>query len=86
MSFLANENFPHPSTIILRNKGFIIKSIEENAPGISDEDLIKTALELDLIILTFDRDYGELIFKYSRDNPPSVIFLEKRVTRLTLPV
>ena len=78
MSFLANENFPHPSTIILRNKGFIIKSIQEDTPGISDEDVIKTALELDLIILTFDRDYGELIFKYSRENPPSVIFFREK--------
>lgn len=64
MKFLANENFPRPSTIILRDKGFNIKSIQEYSPGITDEEVIQIALELDLIILTFDRDYGELIFKY----------------------
>ncbi len=78
MSFLANENFPRPSTIILREKGFSIKSIQEDSPGISDEEVIKIALEFNLIILTFDRDYGELIFKYSKDNPPSVVFFREK--------
>ena len=76
--FLANENFPRPSTIILRDNGFNIKSIQEDNRGISDEEVIKIALELNLIILTFDRDYGELIFKYSKDNPPSVVFFREK--------
>ena len=33
---------------------------------------------MDLIILTFDRDYGELIFKYANDNPPSVVFFREK--------
>ena len=78
MFFLANENFPRPSTIILRHNGFNIKSIQEDNPGITDEEVIKIALELNLIILTFDRDYGELIFKYSKDNPPSVVFFREK--------
>jgi predicted nuclease of predicted toxin-antitoxin system len=61
--FLANENFPRPSTIILRENGFIIKSVQEDYSGISDLEVMKIALELNLIILTFDSDYGELIFK-----------------------
>lgn len=62
MIFLANENFLRPGTIFLREKGFHIKSIQEDFPGITDEEVIKIAQGLDLIILTFDRDYGELIF------------------------
>jgi len=27
-----------------------------------------------LIILTFDKDYGEIIFKLGEENPPAVIF------------
>ncbi len=78
MFFLANENFPGPSTIILREKGFNIKSIQEDSPGIPDEDVIQIALDLNLIILTFDGDYGELIFKYSSNNPPSVVFFREK--------
>ncbi len=76
--FLANENFPRPSTIILRSKGFYVKSIQEDSPGISDEEVIKLALQLNLIILTFDSDYGEIIFKYCRESPPSVVFFREK--------
>ncbi|MFP5041892.1 DUF5615 family PIN-like protein [Parasediminibacterium sp. JCM 36343] len=50
--FLENENFPRPSTILLREHGYIIKSIQEDFPGISDDEVIKIAIELNLILLT----------------------------------
>jgi predicted nuclease of predicted toxin-antitoxin system len=76
--FLANENFPAPSTHILRNKGYNITSFQEVAPGILDEDVINRALALNLIILTFDSDYGELIFKYAIENPPAFVFFREK--------
>jgi predicted nuclease of predicted toxin-antitoxin system len=79
--FLANENFPRPSTITLRENGFIVKSIQEDSPGITDPEVMKIALNLNLIILTFDSDYGELIFKYAKDNPPSVVFFREKGNR-----
>jgi len=76
--FLANENFQRPSTLLLRDKGFQVKSIQEEYQGISDEDVIHIALKTGLTILTFDRDYGELIFKYARENPPSVVYFREK--------
>lgn len=78
MIFLANENFPRPITIFLREKGFAIECIQEDSPGITDEEVIKIAQEHNLIILTFDKDYGELIFKYAKDKPPSVVFFREK--------
>ena len=74
MNFLANENFPYPSIKILREKGFYVKSIGEELGGISDESVMGIAVEENLIILTFDRDYGELIFKFQKDKPPTVVY------------
>jgi len=34
-----------------------------------------------LIILTFDSDYGELIFKYAKENPPAVVFFRNKVNQ-----
>ncbi len=76
--FLANENFPRPSTRILREHGFEIKSIQEDNQGISDEEVIEIASRLNLIILTFDSDYGELIFRYAKENPPAVVFFRDK--------
>jgi predicted nuclease of predicted toxin-antitoxin system len=40
--------------------------------------VIALASEMNLIILTFDRDYGELIFKYSIKAPPAVIYFREK--------
>ena len=76
--FLANENFPRPSIIFLREHGYDVISIQEIHPGLSDSDVLEKAIERSLIILTFDRDYGELIFRYAIENPPSVIYFRSK--------
>jgi len=43
-------------------------------PGISDFEVLKVAKENHRIILTFDKDYGEMIFNKGIKNPPAVIF------------
>lgn len=63
---------------MLREKGFNVTSIQEDSPGIPDNEVIEIALNLNRIILTFDSDYGELIFKYAKDNPPAVVFFREK--------
>lgn len=75
---LANENFAKPGIILLRNANIAVKSIQEDSPGISDEQVLQIAIENDLIILTFDKDYGEIIFRYQLANPPAVIFFREK--------
>lgn len=76
--YLANENFPAPSINFLRSKGLKIKSIQEESPGISDSEVILIAQTQNLIILTFDSDYGEIIFRYSSLSPPTVIYFRNK--------
>jgi predicted nuclease of predicted toxin-antitoxin system len=76
--FLANENFPKPSITILRDNGFVIHRIQEDSPGVSDQRVIEKAGDYKLIILTFDRDYGELIFRYATQNSPAVIYFRDK--------
>ncbi|MFY8000433.1 MAG: DUF5615 family PIN-like protein [Candidatus Kapaibacteriota bacterium] len=42
MKALANENFPAPSTRILRDAGWDVQSIKEAMPGISDEEVFSS--------------------------------------------
>lgn len=74
MEFLANENFPLPSINYLRKAGLNVTSISELYPGISDMEVINKARERNSIILTFDKDYGEIIYKLKLSYPPSVVF------------
>ena len=74
MRFLANENFPELSIKILRNEGFKIYSVVEETPGEKDINILKRAQNNNLVILTFDKDYGELIFQHKVYIPAGVIF------------
>lgn len=78
MKFIANENFPGPSVLKLREQGLDILSIAASHSGISDFEVIQIAKELDRIILMFDSDYGEIIFRHQIENPPAVVFLDLR--------
>lgn len=74
MKFLANENIPLESILLLRRAGHQVVSILEDHPGMKDIDVLKWAVRGKSIILTFDRDYGELIFKYPRLIPEGLVF------------
>ncbi|MBI1770661.1 MAG: DUF5615 family PIN-like protein [Bacteroidetes bacterium] len=74
MRFLANENFPLPSILLIRQAGHEVLSVSESLSGISDMEVIEKAKADRSIILTFDKDYGEIIFKHGHENPPAVIF------------
>jgi predicted nuclease of predicted toxin-antitoxin system len=74
MKLLANENFPMASKKLLAENGFDIVHIGETNGGISDEAVMNLAILEERAILTFDRDYGELIFKYGYKPPKGVIY------------
>jgi len=71
---LADENFPLKSVNYLNDKGFDIKHICGELASIKDEKVIAIAIEEDRLILTFDSDFGELIFKLGY-RPKGVIYL-----------
>jgi len=75
MKLLANENFPTGSVSMLRSLGYDVSSIGEDNPSISDESVMQFAISEKRTIVTFDRDYGELIFKQGYRPPEGVIYL-----------
>ncbi|HQU58895.1 MAG: DUF5615 family PIN-like protein [Phaeodactylibacter sp.] len=74
MKFLANENFPLKSFRILQDKGYDIKHIGLELPSVTDEEVMAFAIEEGRAIITFDSDYGELVYKHGY-KPPGVIYL-----------
>jgi predicted nuclease of predicted toxin-antitoxin system len=72
MKLLANENFPYKSIYYLKAKGYDI--LLDN-PSIIDSEIMTIAINEERTILTFDRDYGELIFRYNHKPEKGVIYL-----------
>lgn len=74
MDFLANENFSLFSIKLLRKAGHKIASVIEETPGAKDLDILKRARKENLVILTFDRDDGELIYRHKSYIPCGVVY------------
>lgn len=75
MRLLANENIPSPSVSKLEQQGFDVKSIGGSLSGIKDSQVLQMAVDEARVLVTFDRDYGHLIYKLGLPTPPGVIYL-----------
>lgn len=63
MRFLANENFPGDAVVALRSAGHDIAWVRTDAPGMADADILAWAEQENRILLTFDKDFGELAWR-----------------------
>lgn len=63
---LANENFPGDAVAALRLRGHDVAWVRTDMPGASDEAVLATALRDRRLLLTLDKDFGELVFRRGR--------------------
>jgi predicted nuclease of predicted toxin-antitoxin system len=68
MTFLADENFPRLAVEALRQAGLDVLWMAEENPGASDDEVLAQSVSTGRILLTFDKDFGELAY---RRNLPS---------------
>jgi predicted nuclease of predicted toxin-antitoxin system len=91
MRFLADENFPLDAVEALCQKGHDVAWIRADSPGISDPEVLERAQAENRIVLTFDKDFGELAFRAKvpatagiilfRIQAPSSLVIAEKVTR-----
>lgn len=74
---LADENFPIPSVHMLREHGVDVLAVVETCPRASDTSILQLACEQNRWIATYDRDYGELVFKHGLRSPPAILFFRQ---------
>lgn len=77
IGLLANENFPVPALRKLLEKDVDVVSVTETMPAARDAQVIEYARTTGRWIITFDRDYGELIFKHKLKPPPAIVYLRQ---------
>lgn len=63
LRILANENVPGDTVEAMRREGHDVAWIRADAPGSSDEVVLARAQAEDRILMTFDKDFGELAFR-----------------------
>lgn len=80
MRFLADENFPGGAVAALRRAGVTLDWVLELAAGAADETVLARALASGAVILTFDKDFGDLAWRMK----PTAAF-GVRLFRLPMP-
>src|SRR5947208_6923925 len=64
MRFLANENCPLDIVEAVRNISHDVTWIRTDAPGSKDRDILRRAVAEQRVLLTFDKDFGDLAFQF----------------------
>ena len=80
LKLLANENTPRKLVTTLRERGHDVRWVLESERGIADPQVLREALAEGRILLTGDKDFGELVFREGRDASCGVILLRVRGT------
>ena len=64
MRLLADENAPEALVLALRADGHDVAWIRTDSPGLDDVSILVRARAENRILLTFDKDFGELAFRF----------------------
>jgi predicted nuclease of predicted toxin-antitoxin system len=63
MKFVADESVDFPIIEVLRENNFDVFSIAETTPSISDDEVLAIAVKKGIVLLTQDKDFGDLVFR-----------------------
>ena len=63
MRLLADENVPGDAVRAPREDGHDVAWMRTDAPGVPDDEVLSRAAAESRIVLTFDKDFGDLAFR-----------------------
>lgn len=66
MRMLADESVDRPLIVRLRQDGHEVASIAEESPGIPDDEVLDRAYGDGVVLLSADKDFGELVYRRRR--------------------
>jgi predicted nuclease of predicted toxin-antitoxin system len=66
MKILADENIEREIVSALREAGHSVSDIKETSPGIEDTDVLRIAYNSESILITNDKDFGDLVHREGR--------------------
>ncbi len=77
--FLANENVPRPVVVAARNAGLDVAWISELKPGADDDSVLALSVSEERVLVTFDKDFGEMVFRKGQNACCGVVLLRTRL-------
>lgn len=75
MNLLADESVDGPVVERLRQDGHVVLYVAEMEPGITDEEILRRANEQRSLLVTADKDFGEMVFRQSLLSAGGVVLI-----------
>jgi predicted nuclease of predicted toxin-antitoxin system len=85
MNFVADESCAGPIIRALREAGHDVVAIVEVAKGATDEAVLDRALNEKRVLITEDRDFGELVYAHGRPSTGVILVRFQSLARRVKP-
>lgn len=66
MNLVADESIDGPIVERLRASGFEVVAVADVSPGLGDDEVLSLANDRQAVLLTGDKDFGDLVFRLGR--------------------
>lgn len=85
MTFYADESVDGQIVERLRADGWHVEYVAELAAGIGDEQVLANSRDGGHVLLTADKDFGELVFRRFQDSPGVILIRLEGISPCTKP-
>ena len=75
MNLLADEGVDRPVVERLRQDGHVVLYVAEMEPGSSDEEILRKANKQLSLLITADKDFGEMVFRQNLLSAGGVVLI-----------
>lgn len=66
MNLVMDESVDRPIIERLQQEGHVVFSIADVSPSITDDEVLQQANDRSALLMTADKDFGELVFRQGR--------------------
>jgi predicted nuclease of predicted toxin-antitoxin system len=84
--FLADESCDFAAVRALRTAGFDVLAVVERCPGATDDEVIALSVREGRVLLTEDKDFGQLVFAANRESAGVILIRFPAGARGALPI
>jgi predicted nuclease of predicted toxin-antitoxin system len=77
--FLANENVPTDAVLAAKAAGIDLVWVRDTMRGATDDEVLAFAVAEGRVLVTFDKDFGEMVFDLGSTASPGIVLLRPRL-------
>lgn len=82
MTIVADESVDFGIILLLRKKGISVISIAEESFGIKDEEVLAIAVKNQCLLITEDKDFGELTYRLKLEHKGILLIRLSELSRI----